>query len=131
MMELEINGTMYGFKFGMGFLREINGKVIASPGKEFKGGDRHMGLRLAVSSIVDRDVETLVDVLLAANKGLNPRVTKSLLDEYIDSEDVDIDMLFDSVIDFLSKANATKSQTVEILKAAEKEKQNLVDQGIL
>ena len=69
---------------------------------------------------MDGDVESLVDILDVANKGHDPRVTKNLLDAYIDDERTDIDELFDKVMDFLSKANATK-KTVASLQEAIKE----------
>ena len=42
-------------------------------------------------------------------------ITKALLDSYIDSEAVDIDVIMEDTKDFLSKANATK-KTVEGIK---------------
>ena len=71
---------------------------------------------------MDGDVEALVEILAAANKGQNPRVTNALLDAYIDDENTDIDKLFEEVIDFLSNANATKKVTEALLKAMEEQK---------
>lgn len=56
-----------------------------------------------------------------ANKGENPRVTKSLLDSYIDSEETNIDKLMEETKDFLLKANATKKIVEEIEKEYEKQ----------
>ena len=56
-----------------------------------------------------------------ANKGENPRVTKAMLDSYIDSEEVDIDELMEKTKDFLSKANATKKAVKEIMKEYEEQ----------
>lgn len=75
-----------------------------------------------IASILDGDVEALVDVLDAANKGQNPRATRGLLDAYIDDDETDIDSLFESVIDFLKRANATKKVTMAMVEALEKEK---------
>lgn len=61
-----------------------------------------------IAGLLDGDVETLVDVLDAANKGQTPRVTKKQIDSYIDEELEDLDALFNRVIDFLSATNATK-----------------------
>lgn len=119
MMELTINGTVYEFNFGMGFLREIN-KRVQTPVDGLKGVDKNIGLQFTVASIIDGDVEALVDALDIANKGMSPRLTRQALDAYIDDADTDIDGLFTMVIDFLSKANATK-KTVESLQEAIKE----------
>lgn len=54
-------------------------------------------------------------------KGENPRVTKAMLDSYIDSEEVDIDELMEKTKDFLSKTNATKKAVKEILKEYEEQ----------
>ncbi|WP_274954982.1 tail assembly chaperone [Anaerostipes butyraticus] len=122
MMELTINGQVYQFNFGMGFLREIN-KKIGVPIQGTKDAKKNVGLQYAVAGIVDNDVEELVNVLNAANKGQTPRVTQQMLDDYIDQEDTDIDALFDEVLDFLKKTNATKKTTMDILKEVEKAEQ--------
>ena len=107
MFELTINGVVYQFRFGMGFMREINRKV----GTYVDGlpdVKKNMGLQYYVAGVLDGDVEALIEVLNVANKDQNPRVTQSALDSYIDSEYTDIDKLFEDVVDFLSRANATK-----------------------
>ena len=119
MMELTINGAVYEFNFGMGFLREIN-KRVQTPVDGLKGVDKNIGLQFTVASIIDGDVEALVDALDIANKGMIPRITRQELDAYIDDADTGIDGLFSMVIDFLSKANATK-KTVASLQEAIKE----------
>ena len=119
MMELTINGAVYEFNFGMGFLREIN-KRVQTPVDGLKGVDKNIGLQFTVASIIDGDVEALVDALDIANKGMNPRLTRQALDAYIDDADTDIDGLFSMVIDFLLRANATK-KTVASLQEAIKE----------
>lgn len=106
-MELTIGDTVYQFCFGMGFLREVNGKVKANV-DGMKGVDKNIGLQYMIAGLLDGDVETLVDVLDAANKGQTPRVTKKQIDSYIDEELEDLDALFNRVIDFLSATNATK-----------------------
>lgn len=123
MMELTINGKVYEFNFGMGFLREVNKKATAQV-DGVKGAERNLGLRMAVAGIVDGDVESLVDVLDLANKGRDPRATKTVLDSYIDDPDTDIDKLFEDVMDFLKKTNATRKTTVAFLEEVEEQKQN-------
>lgn len=122
-MELTINGQVYEFNFGMGFLREVNKKATVQV-DGVKGAEKNLGLRMAVAGIVDGDVETLVDVLDLANKGRDPRATKTVLDSYIDDPDTDIDKLFEDVMDFLKKTNATRKTTVAFLEEVEEQKQN-------
>lgn len=123
MMELTINGQVYEFNFGMRFLREVNKKATVQV-DGVKGAEKNVGLRMAVAGIVDGDMETLVDVLDLANKGQEPRVTREVLDNYIDNPDTDIDKLFDDVMDFLKKTNATRKTTVAFLEEVEEQKQN-------
>lgn len=126
MLELTINGKVYEFKFGMGFMREVN-KYFQKPIDGIKDAKENVGLQMMVAGIYAKDAEYLVRVLDAANKGFSPRVTVALLDAYID-ECEDIDQLFEDVLDFLKTANATKNVTnqfIEQMEAAmEKQTQN-------
>jgi hypothetical protein len=117
-MELTINGTVYRFKFGIGFMRDIN-KDVQVPVDGAPGVKRDTGLAYNVARAIDGDVDALINILLKANKGFEPRLTQSVIDDYIDREDTDIDQLSDTVIDFLRKSNATKKQTESLLKIAE------------
>lgn len=121
MYELTINDVVYGFNFGMGFMREVN-KRICAPVDGLKDVNKNIGLQYMIAGILDGDLEALVDVLDAANKGQTPRITKAALDAYIDSEETDIDALFDEVIDFLKSANATKKTTKNLIEAMEEQK---------
>ena len=120
MFELTINENVYGFNFGMGFMREMN-KRISTPveGLDVK---KNIGLQYAVAGILDGDVEELVNVLEVANKGQDLRITRQQLDNFIDDENTDIDKLFDDVLDFLKRANATKKVTVSLIEELEKRK---------
>lgn len=124
MFELTIEGNVYQFNFGMGFLREIN-KKVSSPVDGLKDVKKNIGLNYIVSGVIDGELEDLVELLDCANKGQSPRVTKALLDSYIDDENTDIDALFESVIDFLKKTNATKNTTKELLEVLEIQKANM------
>ena len=121
MMELTINGEVYQFNFGMGFLREIN-KRVSVPVDKIPDVKRNIGLSYLISGVIDRDPEDLVSLLEAANKSLTPRVTRQLLDSYIDDPETDIDALFEQVIDFLKSANATKKTTLDLLEEVERQK---------
>ena len=79
---------------------------------------------LALAGIIDGDLEALVDILEVANKGQNPRVTRQLLDGFIDDENTDVDALFTNVLDFLRSANATKTTVAKLEAAIEQQKAN-------
>lgn len=114
MFELTIKDTVYQFSFNMGFLREIN-KTVTAPVEGMKDQTQNIGLRYKALSLYDNDLETLVEILDLANKYCDkPRVTRALLDAYIDDDTTDIDALFKDVIDFLSKANASKKTMEEV-----------------
>ena len=123
MFELTIKDAVYQFNFGMGFMREIN-KKICQPVDDLKDVKQNIGLRYHVLCLLSKDIEALVDVLEVANRNQNPRVTRALLDSYIDDADTDIDKLFEDVLDFLRNANATKSATLAVIEAHEKQKAN-------
>lgn len=126
MMELTINGQVYQFNFGMGFLREAN-KTVSEKLNSSTDKKKDVGATYMIAGIMDGDPEDLVNALDLANKGQNPRVTRALLDSYIENPETDIDRLFEDVLDFLGSANATK-KIVERLKKrieeAEAEKEN-------
>ena len=121
MFELTINEKVYQFKFGMGFLRELD-PTVTKPVEGIKGKEQHLGVQYAVAGIIDGDVVTLADVLVRANKGLEPRITQREVESYIEDENTDIDALFADVLGFLKNANATKKITLNLLEAVEKEK---------
>jgi len=116
MMELQIKGQVYQFKFGFGFMREIDKQQIV---KAPNGTQQNIGFQTAVGGILDGDAQALEDVLLLANKGQDPRLTADVLEEYIEDEETDVDALFDRVIDFLKKSNVSKKKTLNLLKQAE------------
>lgn len=119
MFELTINDVVYSFKFGIGFVREINKRDT----REVEGMSRkqEIGLQMAVAGLIDEDPVALVDILDLANKTEKPRVTRNALDSYIEDESTDITALFAEVLDFLKTANATKTTVAKILKAVEAE----------
>ena len=118
-MELTINGNVYQFSFNIGFLRNIN-KTITVDVDGMDGVKRNVGLRYSVGLLLDGDLETLVDVLELANKGQSTRLTKKAIEDYIDNADTDVDEVFDSVIEGLKQANATKKATLATIKAIKK-----------
>ena len=118
-MELTINGNVCQFSFNIGFLRNIN-KTITVDVDGMDGVKRNVGLRYSVGLLLDGDLETLVDVLELANKGQSTRLTKKAIEDYIDNADTDVDEVFDSVIEGLKQANATKKATLATIKAVVK-----------
>lgn len=121
MFELTINEKVYQFKFGMGFLRELD-PTVTKPVEGVKGKEQHLGVQYAVAGIIDGDVMALCDVLVRANKGFDPRVTQKEIEAYIEDDNTDIDALFGDVLGFLKNANATKKITMNLLEAVENEK---------
>lgn len=120
MYELTINEKVYGFKFGIGFVREINKKVV----KEVEGTNakQELGLQYAVAGLIDEDAVALVDVLDLANKTEKPRVTRGELDAFMDDEDTDVGAICKDVLDFLRKANASKKVTEAVIEVVEAER---------
>lgn len=121
MFELTIKDKVYGFNFGMGFMREIN-KKVSTPVDGLPDVKKNIGLQYMIAGLIDGDLEALVDILLAANKGQNPRLTAEAIEAYIDDENTDIDALFAEVLDFLRNANATKKTVATLLKVLEEQK---------
>ena len=104
--EIEMNGTMYAFNFGMGFLKAINSRATEKvPNSNYSV---NVGAKYLMAQVMSDDVEALCDVLMTANKGENPRLTQKELETYIEDETTDIEALFKQVVDFFGRANATK-----------------------
>lgn len=117
-LEIEINDKVYQFKFGMGFMREVN-KLVSKPIDGVPGVKQNIGLQYTLAQIIDGDVEALIEALVIANKGCEPRITRTKLDEYVEDESTDVDELFDKVKDFLRTANVTKKVMNSLLSAME------------
>lgn len=110
MFEIEIDGKIYPFHFGIGFLREID-KQITKPIDGVSGAVQNMGFNFAYASLLDGDIEALINVLLTANKvAKGERIKAADLDAYIDDAGTDVDGLFAEVLGFLKSENATKKK---------------------
>lgn len=118
MLELNINGTVYSFNFGFGFIREMDQKVV---GKADQNGVRNnMGLQYTFARVVDLNPDAIIDVLDYGNKYAGePRVTRAVLEEYLQSEYVDIETLSKELLDFFRKTNTTKGTMKTIDKILE------------
>ena len=117
MFELTIGGNVYGFKFGIGFVREVNKRQV----REQNGLKQEIGLQVLVASLVDGDILALIDALDIANKGQDLRITRMALESYIEDEETDIDKLFADVLDFLKQNNATRKATTQALAIIEEQ----------
>lgn len=121
MFELTINGQVYQFNFGMGFLRDAN-KTVSEKINNATDKKKDVGATYMIAGIMDGDPEDLVNALDLANKGQNPRVTRALLDSYIEDPNTDIDQLFEDTLDFLERANATRKLVERLKKRIEEAK---------
>ena len=120
-MQLEINGTTFEFRFGIGFMKEIQSryKEMASISVAIPNGFKYV-----VASMLDGHIEDLFDILYTANKTEKPRITEKALTEYLEDESTDIKALIQEVKAFLLKANASKDLMNQIMEAlAEEEEQ--------
>lgn len=73
-----------------------------------------------VASIMDGDIDALVDCIFCMNTDQTPRLKKADIERYL--EDVeDIDKVFEDVINFLSQANACKKEVKSLMTSMQKE----------
>lgn len=117
-MELEINGQIYEFNFGMAFLRDIN-KDAETPIEQGSAIKQQIGLKYNISLLFDNDPTALVKILEVANRGNKPRLQAKDIDKYIDDPDTDLDDLFSKVLEGLEQANATRQTTKKVREAVE------------
>ena len=120
MFELTINDKVYQFKFGMGFVREINKRVVKTDSDT--NAKQELGLHFAVAGLIDEDPVMLVDILELANKTEKPRISKGELDAYMEDENTDIAQVCKEVLDFLANANASKKAVQAVMDMVEAER---------
>lgn len=106
-MELEINGEVFKFRFGMAFLRDIE--------KRYKqtvqlGITQDVGLSFTVADMMDGSSVAISVILDLANKTENPRISQKKLDAYLEDENTDLEELKEMIIDFLSKSNVCRAK---------------------
>lgn len=123
-MELTIENKTYNFRFGIGFVRYLDGKSsIEQNGVQFG-----IGLETLIPNLLTGNTVTLSDCLFVANRTENSRVTQEQLDNYIDNENTNIDDLFDDVLKELKKSNATKKKAEMLMKEYDEKMQETQDQ---
>lgn len=117
-MEIEVNDETYQLVAGFGFLHEVNKRVTVDvPNTKNK---KEIGLKFMVVSIMDGDIDALVDCIFCMNTDQTPRLKKADIERYL--EDVeDIDKVFEDVINFLSQANACKKEVKSLMTSMQKE----------
>lgn len=102
---IEIKGTEIPLNFGMNFLRAAN-KTMTQ--QDDLGVKQNVGLSYLLSGVYDGDIEDLETIILLANAGQDPAITRPALDAWIEDPQTDITAAFAQVIDFLSKANVSR-----------------------
>lgn len=112
-MEIQHNDKIYSFRFGIGFLKEINKRFKEMPAM---GVSVETGFKWQVARMLDGDMSALEDILFTANKTEKPRITLNDLDDYLDDESTDIKALVEEVNDFLLQSNACKELANQVNK---------------
>lgn len=117
-MEIEVNGEIYKLVAGFGFLHEVNKKLAVDV--QSTGTKKEIGLKYMVASIIEGDIDALVDCIFYMNSGQSPRLKKQQIESYL--EDVeDIDKVFEDVINFLSHANVCRKEVMQLMSVQEAE----------
>ena len=119
MFELTIKDKVYQFRFGMGFVREID---KTRQQKADNGITQNVGLQYAIAALIDEDLVEVVNILEIANRTEKDRVSKPLLDEYIEDENTDCEALCKEILDFFEKGNCTKKKTAAVMALVEAER---------
>ena len=125
MNELVINGEVYRFHFGFGFIRKIGGAVKV-PVTGIPGVTKDAGLYLAIANVYDGDILELVHVLDVANEGQTPRIKRAELEAWLEDESTDVEEVFKQVLDFFERANCcrkTMENVKEVARMQEKSRQ--------
>lgn len=118
----EIDGKIRNFKFGIGFVRDIDKtkKVKGDNGEEQK-----MGLTYAIAGLIDQDFEKLIDCLLYGNKygGDTETLSRTQIESWLDSDETTLERECNDLLDFFENANFTKKKTLELKEAVDKNDQ--------
>lgn len=114
----EIGGKIYEFKFGIGFARDIDKMQVV---KGDDGLQKKVGMTYAIAGLMDGDFEKLIDCLMAGNKYAGgERLDRKAVEEWLESEDVDIDQECKDLLDFLETSGFTRRRIKNIKEAVEK-----------
>lgn len=119
-MELTINGKVYQFKASIAFMRLANNLVEEKVDNTNLA--QKVGLRYLIAGLIDGDVEQLINALDFMNTGFDQRLTRKEIEDFIEDENVDVDGIFEMVLDFLSKANVSKRTYNALMEQVNQEK---------
>ena len=119
-MELTINGKVYQFKASIAFMRLAN-KLVEEKVDNTNLAQK-VGLRYLIAGLIDGDVEQLINALDFMNTGFDQRLTRKEIEDFIEDENVDVDGIFEMVLDFLSKANVSKRTYNALMEQVNREK---------
>lgn len=112
-MELTINDKLFNFKFGYGFLKEVNQRYSVERG----GMKLKLGVGAIISNLLLSDVDTLFETLFIANLTEKPRVQIKDLESYV--EEYGSQGLIELVIEELKKSEYTAVMVNKMLEEAE------------
>lgn len=103
-MKIKVGNKNYELNFGIGFVRELDQRN----GVGAKGVKFGMGLTKTLYGMRVYDPACLSDILYSATWADSTRPMPQAVDRMLESENTDIEKLFDDVTAELSKANAVK-----------------------
>lgn len=117
----EINGKIYEFKFGIGFVRDID-KTQMTKGDD--GNQQKVGLVYAIASLMDGDFEKLIDCLMLGNKyAAGERLERKTIEEWLESDGVDLEQECRDLLDFFETSNFTRRKMSDLKETLEKNEQ--------
>lgn len=117
----EINGKIYEFKFSIGFVRDID-KTQMTKGDD--GNQQKVGLVYAIAGLMDGDFEKLIDCLMLGNKYAGgERLDRKTVEEWLETEEVDIDQECRDLLDFFETSNFTRRKMKELKETLERNEQ--------
>lgn len=118
MYSREIDGKIYGFKFGIGFARDMDKTVVI---KDADGTQKKMGLTYAIAGLMDGDFEKLIDCLMYGNKyDSGEKIDRKQIEAWLDSEDVSLEQECKDLLDFFETANFTARKVRDIKEGLDK-----------
>ena len=122
MFNITINGVNYPLNFGMKFLRDVD-KRESMPIDGLEGITQTIGLKMMLIKILQGDIAALEDCIFMASRNQNPTLTIPAIDAWFEDPNTDIDGVFETIEDFLSRANATHRAFIDSQKIVEANKQ--------
>lgn len=117
----EINGKLCEFNFGIGFVREIDKQKLVDGDDKQK---HKMGLTYAIAGLMDCDFEKLIDCFVIGSKyAPGEDLSRKEIEEWMDSEDFDLEKECGDLLDFFRKCSFTKKKTEELDQAVSRDKE--------